>query len=80
MISTLKTRLTAAVIRAVVYFQMRSVEINLDGMLKAREQVSDPFTRCEMAQAINVARQEALRLREKYLSLRRPASSWRVAL
>lgn len=69
--------LTAAVIRAVVCFQMRTLEINLDGMLKAREQVSDPFTRAEMAGAIAHIRGELLTVREKYLSLRR-AGGWRV--
>ena len=76
--TSLKTALTAAVIRAVVYFQMRSVEINLDGMIKARDCVSDPFTRVRMASAIAAARAEALALREKYIALR-PRQSWRLA-
>lgn len=74
----LKTEFTAAVIRAVVWFQMRSVEITLDGMLKSREAVSDPFTRVRMASSIAVARSEALALREKYIALR-PRQSWRIA-
>ena len=68
-----------AIQRAVVYFQMRAVEINLEGMIEAREKVADPFTRVDMAPAIANARAEALRLREKYLALRRPAQSWRAA-
>jgi len=76
--TSLKTEFTAAVIRAVVWFEMRSVEITLDGMLKSREAVSDPFTRARMAPAIANARREALDLREKYIALR-PRQSWRMA-
>ena len=76
--NTLFSALTAAVVRSVVYFQMRSLEITLDGKLKSRDQVTDPFTRREMAVAIANLRTELLIVREKYLSLR-PARSWRVA-
>ena len=78
MISTLKTKLTAAIMVPVAYFQLRAVEINLEGMLKAREQV-DPFTRIQMAQAIYAARAEALRLQDRYIALRRASQNWRAA-
>ena len=74
----IKQALTAALIRPATYFAMRSVEINLDGMIKTRERVEDPLTRHAMNQAITLARSEAVRLRNKYIALQ-PRGSWRVA-
>ena len=53
--TTLKTLFTAAILRPMVYFQLCSLRINLDGMLQARVQVTDPATRHAMSKAIYVA-------------------------
>ena len=75
--TTLKTMLTAAK-RAVVYFQMRSLEIHLAGKVEIREHVTDPYTRLDMANSIKETSLELCRLRNEYIALR-PRTSWRVA-
>ncbi len=69
--------LTAAK-RAIVYFQMRSVEIHLAGKLQVFEQVTNPYTRLDMRNSIQVTRLELDRLRNEYIALR-PRGSWRLA-
>lgn len=75
--TTLKTLFTAAILRPLVYFQLCSLRINLDGMLQARVQVTDPATRHAMSRAISVARVRLDELQARYIALR-PARSWRV--
>lgn len=75
---TLIKTASTAVKRAVVYFQMRSVEINLAGMIENRDQVSDISTRIAMAGSIRTASIELCRLRSEYIALR-PRTSWRAA-
>ena len=68
--TTLKTLLTAAILRPLVYFQLCGLRINLDGMLQARVQVTDPATRHAMSRAISVARGRLDELQARYISLR----------
>ena len=75
--TALLNTLTAAK-RAVVFFQMRAVEIHLHGKIQVREQVTCPYTRLDMANSIKVTRLELDRLRNEYIALR-PRSSWRLA-
>lgn len=69
--------LTAAK-RAIVYFQMRSVEIHLASKLEVLEHVTNPYTRHDMRNSIGATRLELDRLRNEYIALR-PRSSWRAA-
>jgi len=77
MVNAIKTTLTAAK-RAVVFFQMRALEIHLAGKVEVREHVSCPYTRLDMANSINATRLELNRLRDEYIALR-PRSTWRAA-
>ena len=69
--------LTAAK-RAIVYFQMRSVEIHLASKLEVLERVTNPYTRHDMRHSIQATRLELDRLRTDYIALR-TRSSWRLA-
>ncbi len=75
--TALKTMYTAVILRPLVYFQLCSLRINLDGMLQARVQVTDRETRLAMSRAIRVARGRLDELEARYIALRSP-TSWRA--
>ena len=55
--------------RAWLKFQIRSLEIQVDGMADALDAVRDPLTRQRITAARSVARRELARVRAEYSAL-----------
>jgi len=80
----LKAALTAAsttVIRLLAYWQMRGLEIQIDGMDKALACVTCPLTASRIEQARHLARAELARARAEYSATFPPGIRhvWRLA-
>lgn len=72
----MKTRrffaLTAPIMRAVRWFQIRSVEIQIHGMNEALACIGDPVLCGRIQIARHIARAELVRLRGEYIALLPP--------
>ena len=63
------TQLLKAIRLAVVKFQIRSLEITLDGQCQALETVRDPITRRRIEAAREDVRRDLTKTRAKYIAL-----------
>ena len=78
--TALKTTWTAAR-RWALHFQMRSLEIQIDGMTECLDCVGDPLLAARIQIARSVARRELARIRARYNETLPPGSraTWRMA-
>lgn len=74
-------RLLTAARRALAYWRMRSIEINLAGAIEALPHIKDPDTLEHMRLAIKVTSKALCRARAEYQALLQPGQrlTWRLA-